>query len=174
MMRPWIKYFIFLFAFGVHASDPAFAYTLKSYEGRFSIEFPTAPKFKHTRGIGTCWKDVYEFRASEGQRVWTAAYQDCLPHGYLEDTGHGPFLRDGWEGIAANVKGELRANDPIEHGNLSGREYLIVVPRGDQRIIRVRTFIEGDRVYKLMYIGPLFTEEGSDVEAFFQSFRVMR
>jgi hypothetical protein len=174
MLRSCLKRLIVLAAFCVHAGDPAFAYTVKSYEGRFSIEFPTAPQLRHSRGIGTCWKDVYEFRASEGQRVWSAVYQDCLPHGYLEDTGHGPFLRDNWKEITAKVKGELRANDPIEQGNLSGREYLILVPLGDQRIIRVRTFIDGDRVYKLMYIGPLFTEESSDVESFFQSFRLMR
>jgi hypothetical protein len=173
-MDSFAKFFAALIAVLLAGVNFANAYTLKSFEGRFSVDFPSPPAAQHIRDVGTCMKDQYQFSVSENDRVWIASYQDCLPHGFLEDNGHGPFLRDGWQRMAAAVKGELRANDPIQHGILDGREYLILVPHGTKRIIKVRMFIDGDRVYKLMYIGPVFSEDAPDVEAFFASFRIMR
>ena len=173
-MTRFAKIFAAPFAVFLSVAGSANAYSFKSYEGRFSIEFPSQPQAQHIRDIGTCLHDRYEFRVSEGGKTWYASYQDCLPHGYLEDNGYGPFMLKAGEDLAKAVRGELRASDPIEHGALSGRQYLILVPYGEKRVARVQIFIDGDRVYKLMYIGPAFTEEDSGVEAFFASFRVMR
>ncbi len=154
-------------------ADFANAYTLKSYEGRFSIEFPSTPKLEDIRDVGTCRAERHEYRASQGGRTWFSSYQDCLPPGFLADVGHGPFMRDFWKGIVKAVKGDLRANDPIERGTLSGREILVAVPYGNI-VLRVQIFIEGDRLYKNMYAGPFGSQADPDVEAFFASFRVMR
>jgi hypothetical protein len=154
-----------IFAF---RADFANAYTLKSYEGRFSIEFPSAPTPKIVHGLGSCDSVVHEFRVSEGGRVWTAIYKDCKPSGMLADIGINPTLRDYGKGVAKRVGGEVRANDPIELGLLSGREFLIYVERGNL-VIRGRVFIEGDRIYQLMYVGPVFTQEEPAVESFFAS-----
>lgn len=148
------------------------AYVLKSYEGRFSIEFPATPKLENIRDVGTCRAERHEYRASQGSKTFFS-YQDCLPPGYLADVGHGPFMRDFWQGIVKAVKGDLRANDPIERGTLSGREILVAVPHGNI-VLRAQIFIEGDRLYKNMYAGPFGSQADPDVEAFFASFRVMR
>ncbi len=102
-----------------------------------------------------------------------ASYQDCKPAGMLADIGINPTLRDFWKGVVKSVGGELRANDPIQHGQLSGREILVFVPLGSL-ILRQRMFIEGDRMYQIMYAGPFGTQDSPEVEAFFASFRVMR
>jgi hypothetical protein len=149
------------------------AYTLKSYEGRFSIEFPSTPKLENIRDVGTCRAERHEYRAKVGSKTFFSSYQDCLPPGYLADVGHGPFMRDFWQGLEKAVSGEVRANDPIERGNLSGREILIAVPHGNI-VLRVQIFIEGDRLYKNMYAGPFGSQADPDVEAFFASFRVIR
>jgi hypothetical protein len=70
------------------------------------------------------------------------------------------------------VKGDLRANDPITVGVLQGREVVAVVPGG--LVLRQRFFIEGDRLYQNMYVGPVGSQDDPAVEAFFASFRVMR
>jgi hypothetical protein len=160
-------------AFVCIGADFASAYTLKSFEGRFSVEFPSAPKLEHILDVGTCRTDRYEYKLAERGRVWFASYQDCLPRGFLADVGHGPFLRDFYKGVVKAVKGSLRANDPIDHGVLTGREILVAIPHGNQ-VLRMQIFIEGDRLYKVMYVGPFRTQADPEVEAFFASFRVMR
>lgn len=164
-----------LVAFGLVCigADFASAYALKSFEGRFSVEFPSAPTLEHIRDVGTCRTDRYEYKLAERGKVWFASYQDCLPRGFLADVGHGPFLRDFYKGVVKAVKGDLRANDPIHHGVLTGREILVAIPHGNQ-VLRMQIFIEGDRLYKVMYVGRFGTQAGPDVEAFFASFRVMR
>lgn len=172
-MKSFVKLFAALLAVFIGGVNFANAYVLKSYEGRFSIEFPSQPKLENIRDVGTCMKERHEFRSSEGQKIFFASYQDCLPHGYLADVGHGPFLRDYWQNVEKAVRGELRANNPIEHGVLSGREYLIAVPHGN-RVVRLQLFIDGDRLYKIMYVGPFLTQDEPEVESFFASFRVTR
>lgn len=160
-------------------SGAANAYTLKSAEGRFSIEFPAAPQAKHFRDVGTCMNDRYEFHLSQGRKAWFAGYQDC-PHGYIEDYGPNQFARDAWKGIVHNLQGELRENKLIKNHGMLGRQFLILVTHagryrlGEARVFRVQVFVDGDRVYKLMYRGPVPTHQDPDVEAFFASFRVMR
>ncbi len=155
------------------AAPFANAFELKSYEGRFSVEFPSAPAFQTIRNVGSCIAARHEYRLSERGRVWMASYQDCKPAGMLADIGVNPMLRDFWKGVVKSVGGELRANDPIEHGPLSGRQILVFVPQG-KLILRQRMFIEGDRIYQNMYVGPFGTQDDPEVEAFFASFRVMR
>ncbi|GEM_PF-1754850 len=157
----------------VFGAEFANAYTLKSYEGRFSIEFPSAPAEKVVHGLGSCDSTRHEFRLSEGGRVWMAIYKDCKPSGMLADIGINPTLRDYGPGVAKAVGGEVRANDPIEHGLLSGREFLIYIERGNLAM-RGRVFIEGDRIYHLMYVGPPGTHDDAVTETFLSSFRVMR
>jgi hypothetical protein len=161
---------LLLISFGAGFAN---AYALKSYEGRFSVEFPSIPKLEHIRDVGTCRTDRYEYKSAERGRLWFASYQDCLPRGFLADVGHGPFLRDFYKGVVKSVKGDLRANDPIDHDTLKGREILVAVPHGNQ-VLRMQIFIEGDRLYKVMYVGPFQTQADPEVEAFFASFHVMR
>lgn len=157
----------------------ASAYPLKSYEGRFSIEFPSPPTAKHVRDVGTCMRDRYVFSASAGERVWSAAYQDCPP-GYLQEIGPNQFMRDAWENMVHDLPGELRANDLVKNHGMLGRQFLILVTSRARsflrvkRVLRVQVFVDGDRIYKLMYVGPVPTHEDPDVESFFASFRVIR
>lgn len=111
-----------LLLFGANFAN---AYTLKSYEGRFSIEFPSTPKLENIRDVGMCRAERHEYQASQGSKRFFSSYQDCLPRGFLADVGHGPFMRDFWRGIVKAVKGELRANDPIERGTLSDRKSVV-------------------------------------------------
>jgi hypothetical protein len=101
-----------------------------------------------------------------------ASYQDCKPAGILADLGHVDVFKSAIKGMLKAVKGDLRANDPIEVGALPGREVVVIVPGG--LILRQRFFIKGDRFYQNMYIGPRGSQDDSAVEAFFASFRVMR
>lgn len=149
------------------------AYALKSYEGRFSVEFPSTPKLEHIRDVGTCRTDRYEYKLAERGKVWFASYQDCLPRGFLADVGHGPFLRDFYKGVVKSVKGDLRVNALIDQDTLKGREIMVAIPHGNQ-VLRMQIFIEGDRLYKVMYVGPFGSQAAPEVEAFFASFRVMR
>ncbi|HWJ99583.1 MAG TPA: hypothetical protein VNR41_02625 [Xanthobacteraceae bacterium] len=157
-----------IFAGATHAS----AFEVKSYEGKFSMEFPGAPAANTIRDIGSCAATRHEYRFQDRGRIWVASYQDCKPAGILADLGHIEVFKRAVKGMLKAVKGDLRASDPIEVGVLQGREVVAVVPGG--LVLRQRFFIEGDRFYQNMYIGPLGSQDDPVVEAFFASFRVMR
>ncbi|HWK86498.1 MAG TPA: hypothetical protein VNQ34_03235 [Xanthobacteraceae bacterium] len=148
------------------------AFEVKSYEGKFSMEFPGAPAASTIRDIGSCVAARHEYRFQERSKVWMASYQDCKPAGILADLGHADVIKNAVKRMLKAVKGDLRANDPITVGVLQGREVVAVVPGG--LVLRQRFFIEGDRVYQNMYVGPIGSQDDPAVEAFFASFRVMR
>jgi hypothetical protein len=150
----------------------AHAFPVKSDEGKFSMEFPGQPAFSTIRDIGSCVAARHEYRFQEHGRVWMASYQDCKPAGILADLGHVDVFKSAIKGMLKAVKGDLRANDPIEVGALQGREVVVIVPGG--LVLRQRFFIKGDRFYQNMYIGPRGSQDDPAVEAFFASFRVMR
>jgi hypothetical protein len=170
-MRGFAKLFAALL---VIVSSVAFAnaYEVKSFEGRFSIDFPGAPAADTIQDVGSCVATRHEYRFKERGRVWTASYQDCKPAGMVADLGHMMILKDAIRGLLKATKGELRAQHPVEVGVLQGREIVVAVP--GNLILRERFFIEGDRIYQLMYVGPFGTQDEPAVDAFFASFRVMR
>jgi hypothetical protein len=179
-MRRFAKLLPALLTVFLSGTGLANSHSLKSVEGRFSVDFPSQPTAKHIRDVGACMRDRYVFSSTAGEKVWTAAYQDCPP-GYLNEVGPNQFMRDAWKGMVRYLHGQLRANDLIKNHGMLGRQFLILVthdawyrPLPTQRVLRVQVFVDGDRVYKLMYVGPVPTYDGPDVEAFFASFRVMR
>jgi hypothetical protein len=148
------------------------AFQVKSYEGKFSIEFPGQPATSTIKDVGSCVATRHEYRFQERGRVWMASYQDCKPAGILADLGHVQVFKNAIKGLLKGVKGDLRASDPIEVGVLQGREIVVAIP--GNLILRERFFIEGDRIYQNMYVGPFGSQDDPAVEAFFASFRVMR
>lgn len=171
MMRAFAKAFAALL---VIASSTSFAnaYEVKSFEGRFSIEFPGTPATDTIQDVGSCVATRHEYRFKSRGQVWMASYQDCKPAGRVADLGHTYILKNAIVGLLKAVKGELRAEDPVEVGILQGREIIVAVP--GNLILRERFFIEGDRIYQNMYVGPFGSQNDPAVEAFFASFRVMR
>ena len=170
-MRGFAKLFAALLVI-VSGASFANAYELKSFEGRFSIAFPGAPATDTIQDVGSCIATRHEYRFKERGRVWTASYQDCKPAGRVADLGHTYILKNAILGLLKAVKGELRSEDPVEIGVLQGREIVVAVP--GNLILRERFFIEGDRIYQLMYVGPFGSQDEPAVDAFFASFRVMR
>jgi hypothetical protein len=90
-------------------------------------------------------------------------------------------MRDAWQNIVRSFRhSELRANDLVKNHGMLGRQFLILIkspPRyivQVRRVIRMQVFVDGDRIYKLMYVGPVLTQEEADVETFFASFQVNR
>lgn len=154
------------------AALSANAHEVKSFEGKFSIAFPGLPVTDTIHDVGSCIATRHEFRLKERARVWIASYQDCKPPGMLADLGHMQILKNAIKGVLKAVQGELRAEDPVEVGVLQGREIIVAVP--GNLILRQRFFIEGDRIYQNMYVGPFGSQNDPAVEAFFASFRVMR
>lgn len=171
-----MRFFAHIAAVGflsVASAHLAVADTFKSYEGRFAIDFPSKPTLSVARSVGSCLKRVYEYRVNEFRgRSWAVRYRDCQPPGMLADVGINPTLVDLGKTAAKVMGGQLRASDPIEHGVLSGREVLVLVP--DVLVLRARFFIEGDRIYTIEYRGAIGTEADPEVEAFFASFQIMR
>jgi len=164
---------VLVFSLLLSGADLARAYTLKSDEGKFSVEFPAAPEARIMRGVGSCESIRHEFRFLQGKRSWLAIYKDCKPPGMLADFGIPQALRDFSKGMAQVLHGEVRANDPIELGTVPGREFLVYIERTNL-VVRGRVFVKGDRVYQVMYAGPAGTHEEPDIESFFASFRIMR
>jgi hypothetical protein len=148
----------------------AFAYTLKSDEGRFTAELPAEPTFSKLNETASSGPYVrYQWLADQGAKAWIITYND-YPAGTIAKTGLEEAYKNAVQGSIRGTKGELRSNKAITQADTSGREILISV--AGPLIMRQRIFIIGDRLYQNIYVGPPGTEDDAEVNAFFAFFRV--
>jgi hypothetical protein len=148
----------------------AFAYTLKSDEGRFTAELPAEPTFSKLNETASSGPYVrYQWLADQGAIAWIITYND-YPAGTIAKTGLEEAYKNAVKGSIRGTKGELRSDKTITQASISGREILISV--AGPLIMRQRIFIIGDRLYQNIYVGTPGTEDDAEVDAFFASFRV--
>jgi hypothetical protein len=157
---------IFLFS-----ASMAFAYTLKSDEGKFTAEMPAEPGFEKLNEKASSGPYVrYQWLTDQGAKAWIVTYND-YQSGTIQKTGLEQAYKNAVQGGVQGVKGELRNEKSITQSGISGKESMVFMPSGPL-IMRQRIFIIGDRLYQNIYVGPPGTENDTEVDAFFASFRV--
>ena len=69
----------------------------------------------------------------------------------------------------------LRTQRTVEQGDVTGREIVVQVPKGNSvTMMRQQFFLTDTRFYQLVYTGPAGTETSPEAEAFFNSFQITR
>jgi hypothetical protein len=151
-------------------ADIAFAYTLKSDEGRFTAELPAEPAFSKLDETASSGPYVrYQWIADQGAKAWIITYND-YPAGTIAKTGLEQAYKNAVKGSIQGTKGELRSDKTITQAGISGHEILVSI--AGPLIMRQRIFIMDDRLYQNIYAGPPDTEDDAEVNAFFAAFRV--
>jgi hypothetical protein len=156
----------------VFFADIAFAYTLKSDEGKFTAELPAEPTFEklnETSAIGPYVR--YQWLTDQGAKAWIVTYNDYTA-GTIAKTGLEEAYKGAVQGSVRGTKGELRSDKAITQAGISGHEILVSIP--GPFMMRQRIFIVGDRLYQNIYVGPPGTEDDAGVDAFFASFVVAK
>jgi hypothetical protein len=67
----------------------------------------------------------------------------------------------------------LKSSNECKSGDVSGWEYTLVAKDGSMAG-HVRSFFVGDRLFQIMYLGPVGSENGKECMHFLDSFRLLR
>lgn len=162
---------ILMCAFGVSAAQ---AYTLRSDEGNFVAEFLAEPGYKkheETAKDGQKYSR-YEWLLDQGEKAWIVTYNDYRA-GTISKQGLEKSYENAIAGSVQAVKGELKNVIPISNHGTSGREAFIFMPSYNL-IMRQRIFFVGDRIYQILYVGPVGSEKDKVVDDYLASLAIKR
>ncbi len=152
------------------SANIAFAFTLKSDEGKFTAEMPAEPAFEKLNEKTSSGPYVrYQWLTDQGSKAWIVTYNDYTA-GTITKTGLEQAYKNAVQGGVQGVNGELRSENVVTQSGISGREALISMV--GPLVMRQRIFIIGDRLYQNIYVGPPGSENDTEVNVFFASFRV--
>lgn len=173
MFRSALRLLTFIVVYGV-AAGAASAYSLKSDEGRFSVELPGEPAFEklHEKTKAGYFVDRYQWLLDLGDTAWIVTYGD-YPQSDVQRLGAEAMYDNGAKGSVEGVNGQLRSQQPVVNGGVRGRELFVFVPDSNLAM-RQRMFIVGTRLYQNVYVGADGTERDAKVEAFLNSFQMRK
>ncbi len=107
---------------------------------------------------------------AEGDILEWVTYSD-YPAGTMADRDPARIY-DRWpNGEAATHHGKLRNSATHRLGDTVGREFIIDLVR-ENKVLRARVYIVGDRAYRISYTGPAGTEDSPVARRFLDSFRL--
>ena len=156
-------------------ASAAVAETVNSSEWGFSAVFPgqmtvSAQPVQTDAGKVT----IVTYTSENEQQAFMIAVND-YPKGTvvsLERSYNGAI-----EGFANGVKGKIRIREPYKLGNVNGFDFFVDGPASETTakpmVFHVRTFIIGDRMFQVAYVGPAGTEQNIEVLKFLNSFRLL-
>lgn len=150
------------------ATTAAFAYAFTSPEGNFTADFPAVPAMTKSKGKtndGIAF-DQYNWSVSTTHNYWAVAM--------IVYSGHASYNYDnGVKGVLAAVKGKLRTQKEIDQGGIKGREVIVDLPQS-HIALRQRFLWTGDRLYEIVYTSDSSDGTGADLDAFFNSFHLVK
>lgn len=154
--------------------NAARAYTLRSDEGKFAAELAEEPSY---RSLEETAKDGqkytrHEWMLDKGDKAWLVTYND-YKLGTIANQGLEKSYENAAAGTMQGVKGELRNSAKISNFGTAGRENLIFSPSYNL-MLRQRIFFVGDRLYQVIYVGPIGSETETSVDNFLSSLKIQR
>ena len=153
--------------------SPANAEVMADGPGRFTVDIPQ-PTSRDVKFADTAAGKVKIFILIHdgGTLAHMVGYND-YPAGAL--TGKDPAIAyEGWaKGQAGGMNGVIRSIVNHQLGEIVGREMIVDI-KSQNTVARSRCFIEGDRLYQVMYLGPTGSENSASAVQFLDSFRLQR
>ncbi|MSU46008.1 MAG: hypothetical protein EXS42_02485 [Lacunisphaera sp.] len=104
--------------------------------------------------------------------AYILAYND-YPSGSIAKLDREKTYSDIINGLVDSLKGMVRSNVEHKLGEVAGREYVLI-NKTDKFVSRTRCYFVGDRLYQIMYMGPIGTENDKEALHFLDSFRLLR
>lgn len=143
-------------------AGPALGEKLTSSEARFSLDVPDAPQVRYF------WNDP------TGNRSWALSF-----NGEAKPTVARADREKRYDAavklVVDRAKGMLRTQRSLEQGDVTGREIVVQITKGNSvTMTRQQFFLTDTRFYQLVYTGPPGTETSPEVETFFTSFQIAR
>lgn len=93
------------------------------------------------------------------------------PKGFIAKKTAPAAFADAVGGAAANVKGKIRSDKPIQLGKVAGHDALIDV-KANKAAAHLRVFFAGDKQYQVLVVAPAGKESGKEATAFLDSFKL--
>jgi hypothetical protein len=141
--------------------------------GRFTVNL-AAPYERSTKDVETAAGKTKMFllvHATETQGYFVT-YNDYAP-GSMAGTDRAATYERVIKGVAEGMKGSVRSGSDHQLGDVGGREYIIDIAKMNLAA-RERCYLVGDRLYQVMYLGPVGSEGKDEVLQFLNSFRLLR
>jgi hypothetical protein len=144
----------------------AAAYQLKDEVGRFSVRFPSEPTLDKVEGSSALGPHVhYTWEVDDDERHWSVTYTEYSK----------PPVKNYDKNVMnllAATKGKLVWQAKVEQNGIDGREVVTLLP--DNKVMRQRMFMVGNRLYQVLYGGPAGTETDADADGFLTSFQLTK
>jgi hypothetical protein len=143
------------------------AFTLQAEDGFFTAEFPREPMHskKNIQAPDGTPVEYSTWGVDNGDYqyfVLLHASKTAMPFDY--DTGTSSFV--------TRMKGKLISEQPFRLQDITGREVFV---EAGPSVFRSRfLFVNQQRVYQIVYIGPRGTENSADARTFLNSFRLQK
>jgi hypothetical protein len=142
------------------------AFHFKDEAGKFTAQFPAQPTLDKREGASASGPHVhYTWEVDVDDRHFSVTYTEYTT----------PPVKNydkNVMGLLAATRGKLMHQARIEQDGIDGREVVTLLP--DNAVMRQRLFQVGNRLYQAVYAGPFGTETRADVEAFMESFQLLK
>lgn len=165
-MRTWAAGIALLGVASLMLLGQAAAYQLKDEVGRFSVRFPSEPTLDKVEGSSALGPHVhYTWEVDDDERHWSVTYTEYSK----------PPVKNYDKNVMnllAATKGKLVWQAKVEQNGIDGREVVTLLP--DNKVMRQRMFMVGNRLYQVLYGGPAGTETDADADGFLTSFQLTK
>ncbi len=162
------------FLFGLLLLSPLRADPMVDDPGRFAVDIPQ-PVERTTQEVNSGFgKGTMHLVSHDGANstAYILGYND-YPAGSIAKVDREKTYDDIIKGVVDTLKSVARSNVGHKLGDVAGREY-IAVNEADKFVARVRCYLVGDRLYQIMYLGPLDSENNKEALKFLDSLRLLR
>jgi len=165
-MRRWAVRSLGVMAATLLMALAASAFQFKDEAGKFAARFPAEPTMDKQEGSSALGPHVHTtWEVDVDDRHWSVTYTEYTT----------PPVKNydkNVMGLLAATKGKLVWQGKIEQGGFDGREVVTLLP--DNKVMRQRMFMVGNRLYQVLYGGPAGSETGADAETFLTSFQLLK
>ena len=149
----------------------------RSEAGRFSVMTPVALT-ERTLSVDTAAagkSTYYVFQGKQGDKEYAVSYGD-IPEGIVQKSDLQTLLDGARNGMVSNINGKLIFETKIALEGNPGRQLVIDVmgKNGQEMTVKARIFLVGNRLYQIMWVAPKGKASILDLDAFLQSFRLLK
>ncbi len=149
------------------------AETLSSKKWGFSTTFPSQSKMSASpiqTKVGTVTLVTYFSANDNDTQAFLIGLTDYPKGSTVSYDG-------AIEGVVNGVNGTLRSRVPYKLGNINGFDFLVDGPSAPNTqntlVFHERIFIVGNRLYQVLYDGPMGTEQSTEALSFLNSFKLL-
>jgi hypothetical protein len=163
-----------VFSLGFVLLSPLRAEPLVDDPGRFAVDMPQPVKRDTSEINSGLGKGIMHLFSNDGPNstAYILSYND-YPAGSIAKLDQEKTYGDIIKGVVDSLKGVVRSNVAHKLGDAAGHEYILVNEK-DKFVSRTRCYFVGDRLYQIMYLGPIGTENSKEALRFLDSFRLLR